>query len=331
VPNYVAKIHYIHVEEPELLTVSGISTNDNCFLSDGSVTTTVTGGVSPYSYSWNNFDDSANLTSVASGNYTVTVTDDNGCVATTSVSVSQNNPVITFNITTTEEICGLEDATATVGDAAGSVSPYTYMWSDGQETAQASNLGAGVYDVTVYDIFGCDASETITITGTIAVSFNTASSDATCGGSDGDATITVSAANGDASNYVYEWSDGQTDAVASNLTAGFYYATVTDEEGCASTNLVLVSTDVEPNVTITSTDVLCFGGATGSATVMADGTTSSYNFEWIGEGLVESGTTSTLAGLTIGNYTVEVEDLDGCVTFANVDVNQPAVVTANHF
>ena len=148
--------------DPLVLTLN--STDESCFgAADGSIQANITGGVVPYNYAWNTGDMSPALTGIAAGTYTVTVTDQAGVTATSSLSIaSPAEIVVTFNVVhPTENGANDGSITATV---AGGVSPHTYLWNNGLTNPVLSNLGTGFFEVTVTDATACTSSnKTVTL------------------------------------------------------------------------------------------------------------------------------------------------------------------------
>lgn len=130
----------------------------------GSASATATGGNGAYTYSWMpNGASSSLITGLSVGVYTVTATDANGCLSTSSVSIIQDSDIIiTINNTTSVTCNGGNNGLITVS-ASGSVAPYTYNWSSGQTVTTLSNLSAGTYVLTVTDGIGCTKAKSIQI------------------------------------------------------------------------------------------------------------------------------------------------------------------------
>jgi hypothetical protein len=143
------------------VSITSIS-NSSCGMANGSATLGVNGGTPPYTYYWNTTPGmyTQTLQNVPAGSYCVSVTDANGCVATTCVTIGQNpGPIAT--VTSTNETCGMANGTAHAGASGGS-GTFTYFWSDGQATNSALGLSQGTYSVTVFDGY-CSASATFNI------------------------------------------------------------------------------------------------------------------------------------------------------------------------
>ncbi|RKS21943.1 putative secreted protein (Por secretion system target) [Flavobacterium endophyticum] len=292
--------------------------------SNGTATVVVTGGTTPYSYSWSpSGGTNASATGLASGTYTVTVTDFNGCQITRTVTVNQ--PATALSAATgggkTDVSCnGGANGTATVAPTGGTP-PYTYSWSpSGGTNATATGLAAGTYTVTVTDNNACQATRSFTITQPTALAGTASKTDVSCnGGNNGTATVAVT---GGTPSYTYSWApSGGTAATATGLAAGTYTVTVTDANACQITRTVTVNQPAAALAgTASKTDVSCNGGNNGTATVAVTGGTPSYTYSWAPSG----GTAATATGLAAGTYTVTVTDANACQITRTVTVNQPA-------
>ena len=219
------------------LNGSGVVTqNVSCNAgANGTIDLTVVDGTAPYTYSWSNGETTEDISNLAAGTYTVTVTDANGCTFTTSLTVTQPAAALNTNISITQNVLcygganGSIDLTATDGTA-----PYTYIWSNGATTEDITNLTAGTYTVTVTDANGCTTTATGTVTQPSAsLSAGTSvTQNVSCnGGNNGSITLTV---NGGTAPYTYNWSNGDTTQNIGNLASGNYAVTITDANGCTA-------------------------------------------------------------------------------------------------
>ncbi|MFZ5552225.1 MAG: gliding motility-associated C-terminal domain-containing protein, partial [Bacteroidota bacterium] len=266
-----------------------------------------------YTYLWSNGQTTQTATGLAAGTYTVTVTDVNSCVATQTITITEP-PVLTANTTSTPS-CGGNSGTATV-TAGGGTSPYTYLWSNGQTTSTATGLSAGSYTVTTTDANGCSTSSSITISPAPPVSFTLSSTQTSCTSNTGTATVNVT---GGVSPFTYLWSNGQTTSMATALGVGNYTVTVTDSNGCSQAQTVNITSLGGPAATASvNSNVLCFGGSTGSASASATGGTSPYTYLWS-----NGQTSSSAVNLAAGSYSVTVTDANGCASSQTVTITQP--------
>ena len=292
----------------------------NCGKNDGNATITVTGGVGPYAYSWNNGDTTAVDTSLAAGTYIATVTDKNGCSTFEAVTVSDAGaPAITLNSITQINCNGGTNGTISV-NVTGGTSPYAYSWSNSATGKSISGLTAGPYQFTVTDANGCTTVQTFNITQPSALVSSFSNTQASCGNADGSASITVT---GGTSPYAYSWNTGATTSSLSSQGAGTYSITVTDKNGCTLSTQTSVSNASGPLVTIDSVvSISCATGPVGEITETANGGTLPYTYSWS-----NGSTTANLYGLAAGNYALTVTDANGCKGTANATITQATLDT----
>lgn len=318
----------VTITEPTDLTVSTVSTTPtNCnSLNNGTATVSASGGTAPYSYSWNTVpvQNTAAATNLPAGTFTVTVTDDNGCIKTHQVTIGQVNPWnITINNVHNPSCAGGNNGRA-LAIPNGGVAPLTYSWNTTpvQTTPTAFNLTAGTYTVSITDALNCTITESVTITDPPVITGVITTTNANCFG---DVIGTASVvAGGGAPPYTYAWTTSpvQTTTSVSNLPAGTYNVKVTDVLGCFKFFSTTITQPPLLVATMTdSVDVICFGDATGSATVTVTGGTTPYNYMW---NTVPPQTTAVASNLPAGNYTVTVSDANGCTKSASVSLSQPS-------
>lgn len=294
---------------PPLTVTAVVNSNANCTVG-GSATATASGGTPPYTYKWDNGQLTATATNLGAGPHTVTATDAAGCIATTTITIGQGQgPTVTAVVTANATCTAGGSATATATGGAGG---YVYLWSNGQSTATATNLAPGTHMVTVTDAGGCSASASVSVTQPNAPSVTAAATgNANCNGGGGVATASPS---GGTPPYTYAWSNGQTNAIATNLGAGVYTVTVTDAAGCKGTASVSIASPFPPAVVITaSSNANC--NQPGSATVMASGGAGSYTYHWD-----NNENTATAVNLLAGAHSVTVTDAAGCTGTASVTI-----------
>ncbi|MBN2683141.1 MAG: gliding motility-associated C-terminal domain-containing protein [Bacteroidales bacterium] len=286
--------------------------------SNGSATITATGGVGPYTYLWSNGQTSENLTGVIAGDYSVVVTDFNGCTFSSSVTITE--PAELTGIISGQNIScnGAADGEVSIAVTGGTGS-YYYNWSSGGSSDTETNLGPGTYFVTVIDDNSCSFIESVTITQPQPLSLSFIFENVSCFGlADG---VANASAGGGTSPYTYSWSSGGSLASEGGLVAGNYSLTLTDDNGCSIEESFTIT---EPNLlelTIDKTDVLCFGDGNGTAEAIVTGGTSTYSYLWS-----NTLTSSTITNLGGGNYSVTVTDQNSCTVEASVEILEPAVL-----
>jgi gliding motility-associated-like protein len=316
----------VTLTQPPLLAATAVSTPVLCNGgTTGTATVTASGGTPGYTYSWApSGGTGATASGLAAGTYTCTVTDANGCTRTASITVTQPTAV-TATTATTPVLCNGGSTGTTSVTASGGTPAYTYSWApSGGTGSSATGLTAGTYTCTITDANGCSITKTITVTQPTAIAATSTTVTATCGNPNGSATVTPS---GGTPGYTYSWApSGGTGATATGLAAGTYTCTITDANSCTFTTSVTIINAGSPTATISaSTNILCFGGNNGSATVTASGGTGPYTYAWAPIG----GTGSTASLLTANTYTVTVTDANGCSATASITLTQPPALTAS--
>lgn len=307
------------------LSVSLSKSDVFCFGdSTGFINTSVSGGTTPYTYSWNDGVTTQNRNNIPAGSYTVTVTDNNSCTETASVTVNQRPDIlITFNVT--DVSCNGDSTGSITANPSGGTPPFSgYAWSNGGNSQTITNVPAGSYTVTVTDVLGCTkvASTTVSEPTLLSASINSTTDPSCVGGSDGAIDLQVS---GGTTPYTYSWGDGPTSQDRSGLSQGSYSVTITDNNGCTDTTSAILNDPppILPNVT--TTDVLCFGGSDGTAQASPSGGSGIYvDFQWSSSG----NNTSNESGLSAGTYTVTVTDDEGCTGSETFTIGEPATAVS---
>lgn len=155
------------ITQPAALSASQSQTNVGCpGTNTGSASVSPSGGTAPYTYSWSPSGGTGSMaTGLAAGDYTVTITDSNGCSIIRNFTILENTS-FTAATSQTNIICsGTSTGSASVSSVSGGTAPYTYSWSPSGGTAPtASNLAAGNYTVTITDANGCQIQRSVTIT-----------------------------------------------------------------------------------------------------------------------------------------------------------------------
>ena len=307
-----------------MLAANATGTKVSCFNgSNGTAIVTVSGGTSPYTYSWSNAATTQSISNLSAATYNVTVTDAKGCTANSSYQVTQPT-LLTVSMTGTTATC-IGSASAT---PAGGTSPYTYLWTNGATTQSISSIPAGTYTVTLTDAKSCTVSGSFTITGGNAINPTVALTQVSCFGlSNG--RITVTNAGGPAPHtYNINGSAFQSNNVFSNLSPGTYVIGVKAANGCSD---FITRTITQPTILTVALDSLrkpCGGVSNGRIYITPNGGTGTKIYNWTGP----SGFTSTLQdpnNVATGNYNVMVTDANGCTVSKNVILPEWPPVTVS--
>jgi hypothetical protein len=234
---------------------------------DGAIDLNVTGGTAPYSYGWSNSAITEDITGLNAGTYTVIVSDANNCPDTLSIIVTEPAAVALPAGITNVSCNGLSDGAIDL-TVTGGTAPYIIFWSTGALTEDINGLLAGTYTVTVTDNNNCAATTTYDVLEPAVLTVSLNGTDPLCAGSN-NGSITSSVSGGTAA-FTYLWNNGAVTADLTNITAGVYTLTVTDDNGCTAGNSVTIN-DPSPFTLslVSSSDVICFGGNSGAIDIAA--------------------------------------------------------------
>jgi len=328
----------INLGQPAVLVTPGIATMVTCNgACNGTATVNASGGTLPYTYNWTpgnpTGDGTPAVTNLCPGNYTVTVTDFNGCISTYDTTITQP-PLLTLAMSQTNASCGgICDGTATA-TVSGGVTPYVYVWSTGASTSTNSttntitNLCAGSYTLQITDANGCLRTDSVTITEPPILVATATGTNITCfNACNGSATTIVT---GGTAGYSFNWTPGNPTgdgtATITSLCPGTYTVTVTDVNGCTDTGAVAITQPLQLFANPTATAVLCFGNCNGTATSAPTGGTAPYSYNWTPGNPTGDGTPN-ISNLCAGNWTVLVTDANGCTSSQSATVTQPTQLT----
>ncbi len=313
--------------EPPLLTLSNSGTAISCFGgSNGTATTTASGGTPPYTYSWNTnpVQTTANATGLTAGTWTVTVLDANLCQQISATTITQPTILNLFTSFTAVQCFGGTNGTATA-QANGGTAPYTYTWNTTpiQTSTTATGLRAGTYSIQIQDAQNCQSTATLTIPQPAAITLNSLINPVSCpGGNDGSVTVAASGGNGP---YAYTWNTlpVQTGTTGTGLSAGTWGISITDASGCRlDTNLIMTQ---PPAITLTQTitPVSCLGRSDGSISILPSGGNPPYTCTW---NTLPVQTSFTATGLSQQFYLATITDIRGCQHQENISVPTQAPI-----
>ncbi|MBK7128655.1 MAG: gliding motility-associated C-terminal domain-containing protein [Crocinitomicaceae bacterium] len=319
---------------PTCCTVTASFTPALCFgQASGTATANPANGVAPYTYVWYNAgmvpigQTTQTATNLAAGTYNVTITDNTGCTATTSVTVTQPGSAVTATATTTNVTCfGLCNGQISVNPPSGGTPGYQYSLNGGafSGTSTFTGLCPGAYTITVRDANLCTYTINSTITQPTDLTLSQISvTPATCGANNG--AVTVSAGGG-AVAYTYTiGASSNATGVFTGMASGSYTATVTDGLGCTETLPITIGSSAGPVPFVdVLTNVACAGALTGGVTIGVTGGTAPFQYQLDGGALQGSNSFNSVAA---GAHTVTVTDLNGCTGTVNFTITQPTPLT----
>lgn len=291
----------------------------DCSGANGRIVIHASGGTGPYTYSIDHGSTTSNdsiFNNLIGGNYTIDITDANGCTSQTTVDIPD---ALSLYVVNTVENCtstpGKFDLLATLG-----ASPYEYSIDNGNNFTNVSlypNLPGGIYNVIIRDSDGCIATSTDTVP--FPLEITTVTSTQSCAG-DNSGTISIEGAEG-AGNFTYSFDGGANYSPinnVANLAAGSFNVIIRDVVGCTvDTNIVI---DNYPDITpsISTQDVPCNGGG-GEVEVVFSGT-DIYAFSIDGGVTIETGQSYNNTTLQEGSYDIDIVNSFGCDASFNFTV-----------
>ena len=298
--------------------LSASVSNVSCFSgSDGSINLSVSGGQSPFTYSWSNGSSNQDINNLSAGVYSVTVTDSQGQTASASYTVSQPTTAVSVTYTVQNPSGpGLSNG-AIYTYPSGGTPPYTYYWVSPYSTNQnLTNIPAGVYTFYVIDNNGCWTSTNITVEQGQIIPITTSAviTDLDCYG-DADGAIDLSVSGG-AAPFTYAWNNGSTTQDLMSLSGGTYTVIITDANNQTQTSSFTVIEPDSISITYTVTNTSSSNN-NGAIDITPSGGTPPYSFYW---NTNPTQTTEDINNLSAGTYTVWVVDDNGCWNDAVIQV-----------
>ncbi|MBQ2075991.1 MAG: hypothetical protein II471_00605, partial [Bacteroidales bacterium] len=313
------------IAEKEQITVS--ETIDNLVCNgdnSGRISLAVSGGTSPYSYTWDNDTESATIENLAANEYSCTVSDRNSCTVSQSFTITQPDSLLVQTEVTNLSCWNSDDGAISVS-VTGGTQPYSYLWNDGVTTADRTNLYAVTYGLMVTDANGCNVATFPTVWHPDPITFwVTNQTDITCFGAN-DGTISTGIRGG-TRPYSYTWSDEATTANRTDLSAGYYRLTVTDANSCVATLSANV-TEPEELVAVANVSPIICAGDVAQLSASATGGTGVYaQYFWFRE----ENTTSPVCvqpnyqNVAPGTYYLVAKDSHNCTDTIEVVVEDGA-------
>lgn len=342
-PNLPAGTYNFHIEDvrqcyldtvitltqPSPITSTSVVTNVQCYnMSNGGITTTASGGVSPYTYAIGTgaYSSTNVFNGLPAGTYTIHIKDANNCIKDTSITITQPTLLQITNVAMVMPTCNaFTDGTFTV-TATGGVTPYTYAVGSGSYGSSnvLTGLAAGTYTLHVKDANNCIKDTVVTMAEPTRIIPTALVKRSTCSPLN-NGSVTLSATGGIPS-YQYAVGSGgySTNPVFTGLAANLYIFHILDNHGCTKDTAITIDDSLKVTATLAVSDVKCFNESTGSITVTAAGGVSPYTYA-VGTG--SFGTSNILIGLPVGTYVVHVKDNIGCTKDTTpVNIAQPTII-----
>ena len=320
----------VAITEPLLLVSSITDTSHVSCLCTGVAIATPLGGTAPYTYSWNdplNQTDST-ATGLCAGNYTVNITDFNGCTDTSYVIIRDTSNFITSIVDTNMVSCNMMCNGSALARAENGVQPYSFTWNDPESTTDSlvNGLCAGSYTVNIADAIGCKHNLNVTITEPTAINIVLVDTNISCNGiCNGSIEAIIT---GGTSPYSIDWNDPSLPVDTTyidSLCVGPIEIEVNDKNGCV---LIEKDTITEPADLIAFVNpfnhVSCFGSNDAELSTLPTGGTSPYAYSW------SSGENSKkISGKGPGTYNVIITDTNNCSDFSSIVITEPKVLAAS--
>jgi len=318
------------ITQPTQLNLNLVSiVPTTCGVNNGSVTVLASGGTLVYTYSIGGAGQSSGtFSNLASGSYTVTVTDAFGCIKTVTAVVTTTNAPVSSVLNQQNVSCfGGFNGSALIG-VVGGTAPYSYSINGG--AAQASNffssLSAGNYAVIVSDVNGCTSSVSFTIVAPTQLNFTSTVTPVSCNAlCDGSITIVPT---GGTAPFSFSYNNGSTFSTNNPITglcAGTINLVVQDFNGCLANSTVIVTQPTAISATLSTSNPTCNDVCNGQIAVVASGGTAGYTYSLVGGTFQAS---PILTGVCSGIQQVVIQDVNGCQLIqATTLLNPPEIIT----
>jgi large repetitive protein len=315
---------YALTEPASPLTTSTSFLAVNCYgESNGTAIVNAFGGTQNYTYLWNNGATTSTNSNLIEGNYSVIVTDANGCISTNSVYVTEPTPIV-ITSSQVDVLCYGASTGSAAAAASGGVGFYNYVWSTGLIGNSETNLQAGSYTIYVNDGNQCLDSLEVNINQPAdSISINLSGTDILCYGfSTGAINATVTGAT---APFAYVWNTGSTNEDLSNLPAGTYDVQVTDAHACVYNEAITLLQPAEISIQNAQIEnVSCNDFTDAFIDISVVGGVGPYDYAW------NNGATSEdLIDLSAGSYFVVINDANSCVRVFNYIITQPDTLFAS--
>lgn len=301
----------------------------SCFSgNNGAINIIPSGGTGTYTYNWSTGANTSNVSNLAIGVYTVTVTDTLGCTESSSVTIGQA-PILSATINDSIPVSCFQGSNGSaVVSGSGGTPAYTYNWSPlGGSGSTGTGLPTGIYTVTISDHFGCTATDKVYIgePPLLVLAIDTTIQPLCYNGTDGSGTVVAS---GGVGNYSYLWNSFPTQATAhaTGLHSGGYIVTVTDGNNCQAIVNVNIAQPNPIAINPIPQNEHCLNYCDGEILANVSGGTSPYTYKWNTSPLQTSNPAITLC---VGEYHLTVTDAHNCTSTSSVNIFTNSLISAS--
>ncbi len=276
----------------------------------------------PYGYSWSSGQNTSTIDGLAAGTYMLTITDALGCDTMLSLEV-ESPPPFSIDTAVTLPACNGGTDGAIALSVSGATPSYLFSWDGGafQPEGTYSGLPAGDYEAVIRDSRGCERRFTITLR-ELELEFDIYITPPSCHDSE-DASLTIRPLNGQPP-YAFNLNDGSGWVNTNSwqgLGAGVYSVGVRDANQCQANFSLAIESPLPLSVSLSATELSCYGATDGGVEASAEGGNGSYAFLWN-----TGSTAAALRELGAGTYEVTVTDGNGCTIRDAVTLYQPAAL-----
>jgi hypothetical protein len=300
-----------------------------CFSTSNStnLNLTPTGGTAGYTFLWStgSTTEDINITLGASlsSNYSVTITDNKGCTANRSITITQPAQLSSSAVSSNITCFGTNNGSVNLTQSGGTA-PYTFLWNTGATTEDLSARPTGTYSVTVTDFNGCTSTASAIVTQPTALNLTQGfTTNVSCNGlSNGSVNLIASGGTG-----AFEYSkDGviwQSSSLITGLAASAHALRLRDQNNCTTQLNVAITQPSVLSISVSNIINAACGQANGSAQSAGTGGTGSYTFAWRNSLNQIVSTNALLTNVVGGIYGVTITDQNGCTDFKNVAISSP--------
>ncbi|MBK7959407.1 MAG: hypothetical protein IPK03_15740 [Bacteroidetes bacterium] len=314
--------------QPNALNILFNNTPARCYqTATGKSIALPSGGISPYTFVWSNGSLVDSIQSVFSGNYSLTITDSNGCMATKNTLIAQAKE-IQIEFDSIAPFCKNGNNGQLIAHVNDAVSPWTYVWNTlpAQTDSIANGLVAGNYSLTVTDANFCIRTATGRVPantqGLKAIILE--KNNTTCANRS-DGSIRAKGIDGKPP-YAYAWSNGSMDSFLINAAPTVLYSlTITDMNACSDSISATIQSPLKFEIdTLFKADVSCPGLADGNIKALAKGGTADNSglFQWSLDS-INFQTNRIFSPLKAGKYILYAKDKNQCTTSRAFEIKEP--------